>query len=55
MRDSGSPFRKPHLITPASSILKRKRGDAELTIFVKPDSAGSEVKIFTEGLSWDEK
>jgi hypothetical protein len=43
------------LITPASSILKRKRGDAELTIFVKPDSAGSEVKIFTEGLSWDEK
>jgi hypothetical protein len=43
------------LITPASSILKRKRGDAELTIFVKPDSGGSEVKIFTEGLSWDEK
>jgi hypothetical protein len=43
------------LITPASSILKRKRGDAELTIFVKPDSAGSEVKIFTEGLSWDKK
>ncbi|HEY2918311.1 MAG TPA: hypothetical protein VGK77_04865 [Candidatus Binatia bacterium] len=43
------------LITPASSILKRKRGDAELTIFVKPDSGGSEVKIFTDGLSWDEK
>jgi hypothetical protein len=43
------------LITPASSILKRKRGDAELTIFVKPESGGSEVKIFTEGLSWDEK
>jgi hypothetical protein len=43
------------LITPGSSIMKRKRGDATLTIFVKPDSAGSEVKIFTEGLSWDEK
>jgi hypothetical protein len=43
------------LITPASSILKRKRGDAELTIFVKPENGGSEVKIFTEGLSWDEK
>jgi hypothetical protein len=43
------------LITPASSILKRKRGDAELTIFVKPEGGGSDVKIFTDGLDWDEK
>src|SRR6266516_1594395 len=43
------------LVTPASSILKRKRGDAELTIFVKPENGGSAVKIFTEGLSWVEK
>jgi len=43
------------LITPASAILKRKRGDAELTIFVKPESGGSEVKMMTEGLAWDEK
>ena len=43
------------LITPASSILKRKRGDASLTIFVKPENGGSQVKIFTEGLGWDEK
>ena len=43
------------MITPASSILKRKRGDAELTIFVKPDNGGSQVQIFTEGLSWDEE
>jgi hypothetical protein len=43
------------LITPASSILKRKRGEAALTIFVKPDGVGSQVQIFTEGLSWDEK
>jgi hypothetical protein len=43
------------LVTPASSILKRKRGDAELTIFVKPENAGSQVQIFTEGLSWDKK
>jgi hypothetical protein len=43
------------LITPASSILKRKRGEAALTIFVKPENGGSQVKIFTEGLSWDEK
>jgi hypothetical protein len=43
------------LITPASAILKRKRGDAELTIFVKPDGGGSGVKMMTEGLAWDEK
>jgi hypothetical protein len=43
------------LVTPASAILKRKRGDAELTIFVKPESGGSQVQIFTEGLSWDEE
>ena len=43
------------LITPASSILKRKRGDAELTIFVKPENGGSTVQLITEGLSWDEK
>jgi hypothetical protein len=43
------------LITPASAILKRKRGDAALTIFVKPENGGSEVKMFTEGLAWDEK
>jgi len=43
------------LITPASSILKRKRGAAGLTIFVKPDGAGSQVQIFTEGLAWEEK
>jgi hypothetical protein len=43
------------LVTAASSILKRKRGDAELTIFVKPENGGSQVQIFTEGLSWDEK
>jgi len=41
------------LITPASSILKRKREGASLTIFVKPEGGGSEVKIFTEGLAWE--
>jgi hypothetical protein len=43
------------LITPASSILKRKRGEAALTIFVKPEGPGSQVQISTEGLAWDEK
>jgi len=41
------------LITPNSSILNRKRGSAKLTIFVKPDAGGSEIKMMTEGLSWD--
>ena len=43
------------LITPASAILKRKLGDAELTIFVSSESGGSKVKMMTEGLAWDEK
>jgi hypothetical protein len=43
------------LINPGSSILKRKRGDAALTIFVKPDNGGSKVQFMTEGLAWDEK
>jgi len=43
------------LVTAASSILKRKRRDAELTIFVKPADGGSQVQIFTDGLSWDEE
>jgi hypothetical protein len=43
------------LITPASAILKRKRGDAELTIFVHPENEGSKVQFMTEGLAWDEK
>ena len=42
------------LITPASAILKRERGDAELTIFVNPENGGSKVKMLTEGLHWDE-
>jgi hypothetical protein len=41
------------MVQPQSSILKRKRGDARLTIFVKPENGGSEVKMFTEGLSWE--
>jgi hypothetical protein len=41
------------MVQSQSSILKRKRGEATLTIFVKPENGGSEVKIFTEGLSWD--
>ena len=42
------------LITPASSILNRKRGSAKLTIFVKPDGGGSQIRMMTEGLEWEE-
>ena len=42
----------PDLIQPQSSILKRKRAGAELTIFVKPSNGGSQVQMFTEGLTW---
>ena len=41
------------MVNPQSSILRRKQGAATLTIFVKPDGAGSEVKMMTEGLSWE--
>lgn len=41
------------MVQPQSSILKRKRGEATLTIFVKPAGGGSEVKMMTEGLAWD--
>ncbi len=41
------------MVNPRSSILRRKRGNAKLTIFVKPADAGSEVKMMTEGLSWE--
>jgi hypothetical protein len=43
------------LVTRHSPIMWWKRGDAALTIFVKPEGGGSEVKIFTEGLAWEEK
>jgi len=43
----------PDMVNPQSSILKRKQGGATLTIFVKPDNGGSEVKMLTDGLSWD--
>ncbi|MEY2502010.1 MAG: hypothetical protein QOI07_2344 [Verrucomicrobiota bacterium] len=42
----------PDMIQPQSSIMKRKRGAAKLTIFVKPATGGSQVQMFTEGLSW---
>ena len=43
----------PDMLQPQSSILKRKRGDATLTIFVKPANGGSEVQMLTEGLNWE--
>jgi len=42
------------LVTAKSSILSRKRGEAKLTIFVKPADSGSTVTMFTDGLIWEE-
>jgi len=43
------------LLGAESAILKRKRGKAELTIFVKPSGDGSAVTMMTSGLSWEDK
>lgn len=43
------------LVTAASAILKRTKGPAELTLFVKPDGAGSKVTIMSEGLTWGDE
>jgi len=40
------------LVTQISAILARKRGDAELTIFIKPADGGSTVQMMTDGLEW---
>jgi hypothetical protein len=36
-----------------SAILKRTRGEASLTIFVKPAGTGSTVTVMTKGLAWE--
>ncbi|MGH7937485.1 MAG: hypothetical protein ACREFG_03190 [Chthoniobacterales bacterium] len=41
------------MVQPMSSVLRRKRGPATLTIFVKPANGGSAVSMFTEGLAWE--
>jgi len=41
------------LVTAKSAILKRKHGDAELTIMIKPDGTGSRFTVFTAGLNWE--
>jgi hypothetical protein len=41
-------------IPPKSYILNCTRGEARLTIFVKPAETGSQVTIFSKGLAWGE-
>ena len=45
----------PDLVTPASAILARERGTATLRLIITTSDAGSEVKLFTTGLAWDDK
>jgi len=40
-------------IPPKSYILDCKRGDATLTIFVKPAETGSQISIHSDGLNWE--
>lgn len=35
-----------------NAILKRKQGEAELTIMIQPKGTGSATKVFTKGLDW---
>lgn len=42
------------LITPSSAILRRQRGEASLTIMLKPEGSGSQATVFAEGLDWEE-
>ena len=44
-----------NLITADVGILNLTRGEATLTIFVKPATKGSTVTMFTTGLDWEEK
>ncbi len=43
------------LITPSSAILNRARGEATLTVMMKPVGVGCQVTVFSTGLNWEEK
>jgi hypothetical protein len=43
------------MITPFTAVIARKRGGATVSIAITPAAKGSEVKIITTGLSWEEK
>jgi hypothetical protein len=43
------------MVSAQSVILRRKRGNAAIKIFIRREKDGSKVQIFTEGLSWDGK
>ncbi len=42
------------LIRPKSAIMKRTKGDATLSIFVRPGDGTTNVQIISKGLSWSE-
>ncbi len=42
------------LVTANSAILRRSKGEASLTIFIKPAAGGTAVNLHTEGLDWAE-
>ena len=42
------------LIREKSAIMKRTKGDATLSIFVRPAESATSVQIISKGLSWGE-
>jgi hypothetical protein len=57
LADQGWKVEGSDLIGPKSAILKRARGGATLTVFVKPaegDESASAVMIMSKGLNWDD-
>jgi hypothetical protein len=52
--DGGDRVAAKPKIPPKSYILDCRRGEATLTIFVKPAESGSQVTIFSKGLLWAE-
>ncbi|HVJ87042.1 MAG TPA: hypothetical protein VM452_15415 [Caulifigura sp.] len=52
LTDNGWQVDGAEIVNPNSTILRRKSGDGELTIFIKPSGTGSEVKVMSKGLDW---
>ncbi len=50
--DQGWKVDGAELVTPNSTILRRKNGDSKLTIFIKPAGKGSDIRVMSEGLDW---
>jgi hypothetical protein len=53
LKEQGWQDQPGSLTGKTNAILKQKRGAAELTIMVQPAAKGCSVKVFTQGLDWN--